>query len=741
LGSRVFDLGVELLANQASEEAGETEGEEKESPDSENSKDHGFQIGDLIVDHWRVIDIIEGGMGIVYVAFDESVPVVAIVDSMESPGVVAVKTFRSGLFSRDRDIADRFKREALAWVNLDHHQNVTQAYYLKTIDDKPYLFLEYVAGGDLSSWINTPRLIEDIPQVLRFAIQFCDGMAHAASKGLRAHRDIKPQNCLITNAGTLKITDFGLAKVLGSIQMQDSVGQIKSDWEDNGRLTLTGVTAGTPGYMSPEQFDDWKHVDERADIYSFGIMLFEMITGRRPFAGRSLKDLRRLHRSEPIPPLDGADPELEAIVKNCLAKDPAERFPSFGVLRDELAKVYARLACEDAPHSAEGLELDALQLVNKAANLVNLGRLDEALTVYDCAIQVYPDSATAWLGKGIGCGASGEFEESLSCLDRAIEIDPELGLAWSEKALVLAQLDHFEEAITCGEKAIELSPKVDIVWWNVGRVYVQDFKFEKAVECLSRAVTLNPGQHRAWYHAGFAFMQLGMYEEATGCLNQYLSSQSKDEKAWTKLGESLLRLGRAEESITACLRATELNPGFALGWQNVGQAAFELNLMKEAYDSFDRAVELDPNLPISWYNKGVVLSNYHKDYPAALTCCEEALRLGYAEAAPIIEQLKHVITVNARQDDPIRLRRKLVENIYWGAIQLQEQEREDYLIEACEEDAALRTEVDEQLCSNVLLDNMLDRLGSSMSAQLENDADPDAPKEIRLDVSQLFGND
>src|SRR5579862_9377397 len=85
---------------------------------------------------------------------------------------------------------------------------------VEKIQGKPFLFLEYVSGGDLAAWIGTPRLTEDISQVLRFAVQFCDGMIHALSKGIRAHRDIKPRNCLITVDGTLKVTDFGLAKLL-----------------------------------------------------------------------------------------------------------------------------------------------------------------------------------------------------------------------------------------------------------------------------------------------------------------------------------------------------------------------------------------------------------------------------------------------------------------------------------------------------------------------------------------------
>ena len=188
-----------------------------------------WQIGDFLPDQgddrWEIQKILEGGMGIIYVVYDQ-----------EWQLVFAAKTFRDEIFIRNPQIANRFKQEALAWINLDKHLNIVQARFLEPIEGKLYLFLEYAWGGDidglrtgigriymkkkgyptsdLGSRIGTPYLTEDMPQVLRLAIQFCDGMTHALSKGIKAHRDIKPKNCLITADNVLKVTDFGLAKVV-----------------------------------------------------------------------------------------------------------------------------------------------------------------------------------------------------------------------------------------------------------------------------------------------------------------------------------------------------------------------------------------------------------------------------------------------------------------------------------------------------------------------------------------------
>ena len=209
-----------------------------------------WQIGDHIQGRWEIFKILEGGAGIVYVVYDHV---------FREP--FAAKTFREEVFERSPLVADRFMREALAWIRLDVHPNVTQARMVEAIEGTPFLFLEYISGGDLGSWIGTPRLTEDVPQVLRFATQFCDGMTHALGKGIRAHRDIKPRNCMITADGVLKVTDFGLAKLL-----EDSATVGRGSSAAGARdINLTVAAVGTCTHMAPEQFANIEHIDVRAE--------------------------------------------------------------------------------------------------------------------------------------------------------------------------------------------------------------------------------------------------------------------------------------------------------------------------------------------------------------------------------------------------------------------------------------------------------------------------------------------
>ena len=159
------------------------------------------RVSDWIDNRYEVFDIHEGGMGVVFIVYDHL--------GESAHRVLALKTLRDEFLHDNRQIT-RFVTECQTWIKLERHPNIG-AHSVQMIEGRPYVVLELVTGGDLRRWIGTSRL--DLPQALRFGIQFCMGMEYALRKGLHCHRDIKPANLLITEGGKLKITDFGLAKV------------------------------------------------------------------------------------------------------------------------------------------------------------------------------------------------------------------------------------------------------------------------------------------------------------------------------------------------------------------------------------------------------------------------------------------------------------------------------------------------------------------------------------------------
>jgi serine/threonine protein kinase len=477
---------------------------------------------------WEIYKVLGGGMGRVYIVYGH-----------EFQEAFAAKTFQDELFKRNPVVAERFTQEALAWIRLDRHENIARARWVENIEGKPFLFLEYVSGGDLSDWIGTPRLSEDLPQVLRFAIQFCDGMSHALSKGIVAHRDIKPPNCLITQDHTLKVTDFGLAKVFDEAHPLGGAGREVEGGDAPGLsigATRTGTGAGTPPYMAPEQFDDAKHVDVRADVYSFGVMLYEMLAGRLPFQGRTWQELERLHKTQPPPPLVTRHSSLVTVVQTCLAKDPAARYANFDVLRARLAGMYENLTGEAAPQPRAGLDLDAVGYNNKGGSLANLGRPEEALTCFERALEINSRYAGAWSNKGLALDDLGRPAEALTCYERALEINPRYSMAWFNKGVVLDDLGRHAEALICCERALEINPRYAEAWYNKGNALAKSGRHAEALTCYERAVEINPRDAEAWYNKGNALADLGRRDEALTCHERALEINPRYAEAWFNKG-------------------------------------------------------------------------------------------------------------------------------------------------------------------------------------------------------------
>ncbi len=261
-----------------------------------------------------------GAMGEVYLADDPHIE-----------RQLAIKTVR--LAGRPQEIEDRKKRllrEARAAGRL-LHPNVVTLFDTGEADGVLYLAFEYVEGSDLSSRVGAvPPL--SLAEVLRIVRQVADALDYAHHQGI-VHRDIKPSNILIDKAGHVKVADFGIAKVMGQ----------------NTELTVAGSVMGSPQYLSPEQIRG-EDLDGRSDVFSLGVVLFELLSGRRPFDGETLTTLvyQILHKDTPsISELrGGVPPRLERLLARMLAKDRDERVPAAGQVADELAAIERELPDE-----------------------------------------------------------------------------------------------------------------------------------------------------------------------------------------------------------------------------------------------------------------------------------------------------------------------------------------------------------------------------------------------------------
>jgi serine/threonine protein kinase/tetratricopeptide (TPR) repeat protein len=252
---------------------------------------------------------------------------------------VALKILPAEL-AASRDRMRRFVQEAKAAAALNH-PNVAHVYEIGEHDGLNFIAMEYVEGKTLREKIHFERT--ELRKLIKYLQQVAVGLAKAHAAGI-VHRDLKPDNIMITRDGYAKILDFGLAKLIepaatafGSETASDVATVALEDH------SLPGKLMGTVGYMSPEQAQGKADIDHRSDIFSFGCMLFEAVTGRRPFQGES--KVQSLYRIvyEPAPPLKdfnpAASPELQRIVRRCLAKDPDERYQSIQDVAIELKEL------------------------------------------------------------------------------------------------------------------------------------------------------------------------------------------------------------------------------------------------------------------------------------------------------------------------------------------------------------------------------------------------------------------
>jgi tetratricopeptide (TPR) repeat protein len=606
-----------------------------------------YKAGDIIGRKYEINRVLgQGGFGVVYLAFNRV-----------TKSACALKTI-SDEWLTDGAGLEAFKKEALIWVNLDRHSFVLAAKWVEEFYCRLFVEMDYIAPDarervTLADHLDYAGGPLETAQSLKWAVQFCVGMEHIQRRGIAYHGDIKPTNILITQDGTLKISDFGLAQAAEAAWVS-SARKGGSVWRRNGETISFSLVerdgklrCGTPGYMPPEVYRG-EQADVRSDIYSFGLVLWQMAAGSRvppfwvPYRGDLEDYLRGIYKRQMTRRAPRVEGFLGPAIERCLRPRPAERFGSFAELREELEPIMERTTGHKPEFPQVGDKTTAFWIA-KGSSLSNLGRTEEAIKCLDRALMIDPRNLIAWSNKGTMLIRLGQFAGAITSFDKVLAIEPRDAIAWNEKGRALAELRRFEEAISCHDQALAIGSQDALAWNNKGRALAALGRLEDGLDCYDRALATEPQDAEAWYNKGATLAKLKRHEEAIGCYDRALTIYPENAFAWNNKGAALTELKRHEEAIECYNRALAVDPRDTFAWTGKGATLARLTRHEKAIRCYDRALTIDPRHMQAWLNKAYSEDALGRKREAAFSY-RKFIELGSREASDRIARVRQRLT-------------------------------------------------------------------------------------------------
>jgi eukaryotic-like serine/threonine-protein kinase len=557
------------------------------------------------VSHYRILSRIgAGGMGEVYLAEDTKLD-----------RKVAIK-FLSAELATDEKAKKRLIREARAAAKLDH-PNICSIYEVGEEDGRSFIVMQYVEGETLAARLNRKPMT--LREAVAIAEQVANALAEAHAKGI-VHRDIKPHNIMLTARGQVKVLDFGLAKIRPEKDLNESEAETAIF------VTESGTVLGTVPYMSPEQVRA-EDLDGRSDIFSYGVVLYEILSGRRPFEAKSTAEVISAILTQEPPPLRGqasAVPEgLERLIRKCLEKEPARRYQTMEELTADLSLV--RRDCETDKIAAS--IADATTAIVKAAvtepsverRILPGSRVAVATTVIAVlvvAALVYatffrsPVIAPVAGSKSVNSAAYDYYvrgkvnvssenpennEAAIKLLKKAVDTEPDFAEAYAALARAYNRKSFYyateaekkqlnEDAEVAVEKSLALNPDLAEAHYARGLIiwtHDKGFPHEQAIQSYKRATELNPRLDEAHHQLGVVYFHIGLLDKGWAEIEKALAINPDNTLARFRFGVINIYKVKYEEALTVFKSIPqEYNP--SLRNRNIATALFQLGRTEEA---------------------------------------------------------------------------------------------------------------------------------------------------------------
>ena len=597
----------------------------------------------------------QGGMGAVYRAVDQRLGRRVAIKHLP-PAVAGDQTRRR-----------RFRHEAATLARLSHPA-IVQIFDLLEQDDGDWIVMELVEGPTVAELLDRGPL--PLPQVLDVGRQVAEGLGEAHDRGI-LHRDLKAENVMLrrsgrASAGRATILDFGIAKMLAE-EVADP------------DLSKPGQVLGTPHVMSPEQVRGLP-LDARSDLFSLGILLYEMATGEPPFRGTSKHDTLQRIAARPHRPVIERRPEtpasLSALIDRLLEKSPGDRPASAYQVAEELAGIAAQT--EEPPPSSpatvwrEELTLESQppltewtpdprprwwHLPRRRLSLVLLLAAVVAIAVTSWAWRRTPGAVTAEAparqpavaGVAVEPDAHALFQEGMAWLERsdkpshleraiaafeaALARDETsaaahagLALAYQEQFLLGRDPLRLEQALAVAERAVRLDEHLALAWVALGTTSTFAGRADEALRELTTALELDPSNAEAYRGLGELHRQQDRFDDAIAAYEQAVRLAPRERALHDQLGMLYYRMARYPDAEARFLASLELAPDRADGYRDLSAAYYMQGRLPEAAQALQKALAIRPEHSL-YSNLGTILFAQGL-YPPAARAFEKALQHG-----------------------------------------------------------------------------------------------------------------